>query len=77
MELPKFMLADNSEFQDDVFILHTDFPRFVVNLVTEDIEWFDDVAGEDKDELADEVEKLVVDAERFYQEEIEKYQEEE
>ena len=32
MQLPKFVLADNSDFPDDIFIIHLDFPRFLINL---------------------------------------------
>ena len=32
MNLPKFLLADNSQFPEDIFVLHTEFPRFMINL---------------------------------------------
>jgi len=32
MELPKFVLADNSDFPDDIFIIHLEYPRFLINL---------------------------------------------
>ena len=35
MELPKFLLADNTDYPTAIFIVHTEFPRFVLNL-----EWF-------------------------------------
>lgn len=73
MELPKFMIADHSDFENDIFILHTEFPRFMVNLVSEDIEWFDDVSGEKEEEIAAELEKLVIEADKFYQSEVEKF----
>ena len=50
MNLPKFLLADNSQFPEDIFVLHTEFPRFVINLKDDEIEWcskkIDDVARE-------------------------------
>ena len=39
MDLPKFLLADNSNFPEDIFILHTEFPRFLINLKNDEIEW--------------------------------------
>jgi len=72
MELPKFMMVDHSEHESDIFILHTEFPRFVVNLVTEDIEWFEDISAEDENEIGVELEKLIIAADKFYETEIEK-----
>ena len=46
MVLPKFLLADNSSFPEDIFILHTEFPRFLINLKDDEIEWFEDLSGE-------------------------------
>ena len=36
MALPKFLLADNSNHPDDIFVLHTEFPRFLINLEREE-----------------------------------------
>lgn len=72
MELPKFMMVEHSEYENDIFILHTEFPRFIVNLVTEDIEWFEDVSSEDENEIGVEMEKLIIAADKFYESEIEK-----
>ena len=46
MELPRFLLADNSDFED-AFVLHTEFPRFLINVNTDEVEWYDDVEDED------------------------------
>ena len=43
MNLPKFVLADNSEFPDDIFVIHLDYPRFIINLTKDEVEIFDDV----------------------------------
>lgn len=72
MELPKFMMVEHSDHESDIFVLHTEFPRFMVNLVTEDIEWFEDVSAEDENEIGQELEKLVVEADKFYEAEINK-----
>ena len=40
MTLPKFLLADNSKFPEDIFVLHTEFPRFLINLKDDEVEWF-------------------------------------
>ena len=31
MKLPKFLLADNSDFPEDLFVVHTEYPRFKGN----------------------------------------------
>ena len=31
MDLPKFLLADNNKFPEDIFVLHIEFPRFMIN----------------------------------------------
>jgi hypothetical protein len=59
MDLPKFLLADNSNFPEDIFILHTEFPRFLINLKNDEIEWFEDLSGEREDDITDEVSNLI------------------
>ncbi|MDC1162561.1 hypothetical protein OAT18_03885 [Tenacibaculum sp.] len=74
MELPKFLLADNSNHPDDIFVLHTEFPRFLINLKDDDVEWFDDLVGTDENEMANEVATLMDQAGEFYDEEMKKYE---
>jgi hypothetical protein len=71
MDLPKFLLADNSNFPED--ILHTEFPRFLINLKDDEIEWFEDLSGEREDDIAGEVSNLIEEASKFYDEQIEGY----
>lgn len=74
MVLPKFLLADNSSFPEDIFVLHTEFPRFLINLKDDKIEWFEDLSGEKEDDIADEVSKLIEAASDFYDHQIEGYE---
>jgi hypothetical protein len=77
MDLPKFLLADNSTLPDEIFILHTEYPRFIINLVNDEIEWFDELSEEDEeDELIDEVSGLVKAANDFYDGEMNFYEKE-
>lgn len=76
MTLPKFLLADNSDFPDVVFIVHTDYPRFVLNVQTDHIEWFEDFTNEDPQEIAAELENKITEAFEFYEREISRYEEE-
>ncbi len=74
MDLPKFLLADNSNFPEDIFVLHTEFPRFLINLKDDEIEWFEDLSGEREDDIADEVSNLIEAASLFYDKQIEGYE---
>jgi hypothetical protein len=48
MELPKFLLGDNTDFQEDIFIVHLDYPRFIIiNLKDDEVEF---IEAEDLDE---------------------------
>ncbi|WP_372793076.1 hypothetical protein [Lutibacter sp.] len=76
MELPKFLLGDNTDFADAIFVIHTEFPRFVINLVDDEIEWFEDFDGEDQEELETQVAVLIEEATAFYDREMERYKEE-
>ncbi len=72
--LPKFLLADNSELPEAVFIVHTEYPRFVLNLENDDVTWFDALDPEDgKEILETEVQELISEAEAFYQREVDHY----
>ncbi len=73
MNLPKFLLADNSNFPDDIFVLHTEFPRFIINLKDDEIEWFEDLTGENEEDIATELAVLMDKAGAFYDNEIKQY----
>jgi len=74
MTLPKFLMGDNTDHPDDIFIVHTEFPQFIINLVNDEIEWMDDLQG-DQEELAIEIAQLVEEASLFYDREMERYAE--
>ncbi|MFY7672466.1 hypothetical protein ACOSP6_15400 [Tenacibaculum sp. MEBiC06402] len=71
MNLPKFLLADNSNHPEDIFVLHTEYPRFLINLKDDSVEWFEDLEGENEQELANELESLIDQAGKFYDSEME------
>ncbi len=75
MQLPKFVLADNSDFPDDIFIIHLDFPRFIINLKDDEVEFLEDIEEEDQTELESEMEHLITLAGEFYDKEMDAYQE--
>ena len=76
MELPKFVLADNTDFPEDIFIIHLDFPRFIINLESEEIEFLESIDESEATEIEAEMETLIELAGAFYDREMERYVEE-
>ncbi len=75
MNLPKFLLGDNTDYPEDIFILHTEYPQFVINLKDDEIEWFEDVRGDNETALTNEINDLIEQASQFYDREMERYSE--
>ncbi|MDD3004779.1 hypothetical protein [Flavobacterium sp.] len=75
MELPKFLLGDNTDFPDDIFIIHLDYPRFIINLKDDDVEFLEEDEDLDEAELNAEMENLITQANAFYDREIARYEE--
>jgi hypothetical protein len=73
MALPKFILGDNTDFPEAIYIIHTDFPRFIINLENDEVEWFEEFDEEDEKELESEMESLIQQATDFYDREILRY----
>ena len=76
MKLPKFLICDNTDFPDDIFILHTEYPQFIINLVDDEIEWLEDVRGENETELTNEINELIEETSKFYDREMERFEKE-
>ncbi|HCD23452.1 MAG: hypothetical protein ACO306_05065 [Flavobacteriaceae bacterium] len=76
MELPKFILGDNTDFPDAIYVVHTEYPRFILNLADDDIEWLEEFDPEDEEQLETETLKLIEEATAFYDREIDRYDEE-
>jgi len=73
MELPKFLLGDNTDYPNAVFIIHTEYPRFVINLENDNITWLDSLEQEDKAEAAEFVQTLIKDATSFFDRETQRF----
>lgn len=72
MTVPKFLLGDNTDHPQDIFIIHTEYPQFIINLVNDDVEWYDELRG-DESEIAVEIARLIEEASLFYDREMERY----
>lgn len=74
MELPKFILGDNTDFPNAIFVVHTEFPRFIINLEDDEVEWFEDFDQHDQKELELETENLIEQASKYYDREVARYE---
>ncbi len=75
MELPKFILGDNTDLPNAIFIIHTEFPRFIINLENDEIEWLEEFDQHDEKELLSETENVIKEASAFYDREVSRYDE--
>lgn len=73
MDLPKFLLGDNTDYPNGIYIVHTEFPRFIINLENDEVEWLEEFSKEDQTELEDETENLIEAATAFYDREVARY----
>ncbi len=73
MDLPKFLMGDNTDHPSAIFIIHTEYPRFVINLENDEVEWLEEFTQDDEKELDAESRHLIEAANKFYDREIERY----
>jgi len=71
MKYPRFLIADNTE-SDHMYVIHTEYPRFILNINNDDLEFWETFDDED---MKEEYDTLVKEAFDFYDGEIEKYNE--
>lgn len=76
MQLPKFVLADNTDFPDNLFVIHLEYPRFIIDLESEDIEFLEELDETEEVELKEEMDRLIDLAAEFYEREITRFAEE-
>ena len=69
-ELPKFLLADSSSYNKYLYVIHTEYPRFILNVINDNMHWLEEFDKEDKDVLETESELLIKKAFDFYDSEI-------
>jgi hypothetical protein len=74
MDLPKFILGDNTDFPDSIFIIHTEYPRFILNLENDSIKWFENFSDSDEEELLTQTKDLIDEASVFYDREVSRYE---
>ena len=72
---PKFILGDNTDMPNAMFVVHLEYPRFVWNLDNDEVEWLEEFDEEDTKELEAESENLIEEAIAFYEREITRIEE--
>ncbi|WP_298758995.1 hypothetical protein [uncultured Psychroserpens sp.] len=75
MELPKFILGDNTDHPNAIYVIHTEFPRFIINLEDDEVEWFEEFDEQDQREIESEAENFIQAATDFYDREVARYDE--
>ena len=73
MEVPKYILGDNTDFPNAIFVIHTEFPLFVINLENDEVEWLEEFDNQDQKELESETENYIKEATEFYDREVARY----
>ena len=71
MDVPKFLIADNSSLKEEIFVLHTEYPRFLLNVSNDDIMWLEEFGQDDQEELEKVTQDLIEEALKFFDQEIE------
>ncbi|MDA8917239.1 hypothetical protein N9575_00970 [Flavobacteriaceae bacterium] len=71
MDVPKFLIADNSSLEEEIFVLHTEYPRFLLNVSNDDIMWLEEFGQDDQEELEKVTQELIEEALAFFDKEIE------
>ena len=75
MELPKFLLADNAQHNNHLFVVHTEYPRFVLNIATDEMHWMEEFSKDDEITLKENTSILIEEALAFYDAEIDTLEE--
>ncbi|MDB2701840.1 hypothetical protein OAP99_01095 [Flavobacteriaceae bacterium] len=70
MDVPKFLIADNSSLKEEIFVLHTEYPRFLLNVSNDDILWLEEFGQDDQEELEKVTQDLIEEALKFFDQEI-------
>ena len=74
MDLPKFLIADSSELENPIFVIHTAYPRFLINVINDEVHWIEEFEKEDREELESQITQLIGEALSYYDKEIKNFE---
>ena len=72
MNVPKFLLSSNSDLPEKLFVVHTEYPRFILNIINDEIFWLEEFDENDIKEIKNQTQILINQALDFYDNEIDK-----
>ena len=72
MNVPKFLLSSNSGLTETLFVVHTEYPRFILNIINDEIFWLEEFDKNDIKEIKNQTQILINQALDFYDNEIDK-----
>ena len=72
MNVPKFLLSSNSDLPEKLFVVHTEYPRFILNIINDEIFWLEEFDENDIKEIKNQTQILINQALDFYDDEIDK-----
>mgnify|MGYP001440018815 CR=1 FL=1 len=72
MNVPKFLLSSNSDLPKKLFVVHTEYPRFILNIINDEIFWLEEFDENDIKEIKNQTQILINQALDFYDNEISK-----
>ena len=64
----------NSLHPEAIFVIHTEFPRFIINLQDDEIEWLEVFDDYDQKVIESETENLIKEATDFYDREVARFE---
>ena len=67
MTLPTYILGDNTDHPNAIYVIRTEFPRFIINLEDEEFD------AHDERELETETKNYIQEASKFYDREVARY----
>ncbi|MCT4664047.1 MAG: hypothetical protein N4A45_02290 [Flavobacteriales bacterium] len=75
MTTPRFLMADNSQDPERIYVVHTQDPHFVYDIMAEDFVWIENnlsevIGSEDESEITTALTQLIEDALAFCRDEM-------
>ena len=72
MNVPKFLLSSNSDLPEELFVVHTEFPRYILNIINDQIFLLEEFDENDIKEIKNQTQILIDQGLDFYDKEIAK-----
>ena len=70
MNVPKFLLSSNSDLPEKLFVVHTEYPRYILNIINDEFFWLEEFDENDIKEIKNQTQILIDQALDFYDKEI-------